>query len=101
MLLVPYRREAFLRELVLFGDWYNDARPHTTLNGRTPNEVYHAVRPANRSPRFEPRPRWPRGSPCARPQTLVKGQSGVRLELCVTYHKGRKHLPIVAITRAT
>ena len=100
LLVVPYRRESFLRELVLFGDWYNNARPHTTLGGRTPNEVYHAVRPANRSPRFEPRPGWPRGSPCATPRTLIKGQPGVRLELQATFHKGRKHLPIVTLQRA-
>ncbi len=73
---------------------------HTTLGGLTPDEVYHAKRAANRSPRFEPRPSWPRGSPSARPQTLIKGQPGVRLEVQVTYHKGRKHLPIVTLAAA-
>ena len=27
LLLVPYRRESFLRELALFREWYNEARP--------------------------------------------------------------------------
>jgi hypothetical protein len=72
LLLAPYRGEALLRELVLFGDWYNETRPHMTLRGRTPNDVYHAMRRANRSPRFETRARWPRASRCARPRTLVK-----------------------------
>jgi hypothetical protein len=30
----------------------------------------------------------------------VKGHLGVRLELYVTYHKRRKHLPIIVIGRA-
>jgi len=98
--LVPKRRKNFLRELNLFKEWYNESRPHMTLGGRTPDEVYHKKRPANRSPRFEPRSRWPRGSPCARPQTLVKGQPGVRIELQVKFYKGRKHLPLVSLSRA-
>jgi hypothetical protein len=51
------------------------------LRGRTPDEVYHDVRPANREPRFEPRPHWPRRSSCAAPVMLVKGRPGVRLEM--------------------
>jgi len=80
--------------------WYNQHRPHTTLGARTPNEVYFGRYAANRKPRFEPRPRWPRGSPCARPQVLVKGQPGAHLELEVRFHAGRKHLPIVSLRRA-
>ena len=64
-LLVPYSRDEVMRELQWYGQWHNGSRPHTKLGGRTPDEVYHAKRPANRSPRFEPRPGWPRGSPCA------------------------------------
>jgi transposase InsO family protein len=95
-ILVPYRRETFLRELALFSSWYNEFRPHMTLKARTPDEVYHAKPPANRRPRFEPRPGWPRGSPCARPQTLIKGQPGARLELQVEFLKGRRHLPVIS-----
>jgi hypothetical protein len=98
--LVPYRRENLLRELNSFGEWYAQFRPHMALQGRTPDEVYHAKRAANRSPRLEPRARWPRGSPSARPQTLVKGQPGVRLELKVMFHKAKRHLPIIALVRA-
>ncbi|MCH8044617.1 MAG: DDE-type integrase/transposase/recombinase [Planctomycetes bacterium] len=39
--LVSLRRETFRDELVLFIDWYNEYRPHTTLGGKTPEEVYH------------------------------------------------------------
>jgi len=97
---VPSRRQNLREELARFIEWYNEWRPHEWLRGATPNEVYYKRRPANRLPRFEPRARWPRPSPCAAPRTLVKGQPGVRLVLRVSYHAGRKHLPIVTLRRA-
>jgi len=30
----------------------------------------------------------------------VKGQPGVRIELVVEYHAGKKHLPVVKLRRA-
>ena len=99
-ILVPLRREDFRRELLSFADWYNEHRPHRWLGGKTPNEVYFKRRAACHTPRWEPRARWPRGSPCARPVTLIKGQPGVVLALEVRYHAGRKHLPIVYVKRA-
>ena len=98
--LVPYRREAFLRELTNVTEWYNTFRPHTWLGGRTPDEVYYGEFPANRKPRLEPRTRWPRGSPCAKPWALVRGGPGAELTLEVSFHAGRKHLPVVALKRA-
>jgi putative transposase len=100
LLLIPYRREAFHHELDLAIGWYNAHRPHMTLGGRTPNEVYYDVFPANRKPRLEPRPRWPRGSRCARPWALVRGSPGARLDLKVAYHHSRRHLPIVTLSGA-
>jgi hypothetical protein len=97
---VSLRASLFRQELSWFVVWYNQHRPHTTLGGRTPDEVFFHQRPANHSPRFEPRSRWPRGAPCARPQALVKGQPGVRIELAVSYQHGRPHLPVVTIRRA-
>ena len=96
---VPYRREAFLKELTATVEWYNQARPHTWLGGRTPNEVYSAVFPANRRPRFEVRSRWPRGSPCAKPWALVRGSPGAKLTLDVSFHRSRRHLPIITLKR--
>jgi len=98
--LVPLRRQAFRQELSSFIDWYNEYRPHTTLGGRTPDEVYHARYPGHRKPRFEPRSKWPRGSPCAMPWALVKGKAGLKLDLQVDFHAGAKHLPIVTLSRA-
>ncbi|MDA2934965.1 integrase core domain-containing protein [Acidobacteria bacterium AH-259-D05] len=99
-ILVPQRRKEFRRELLSFLDWYNEHRPHMTLGGSTPNEVYFGQRPANRRPRVEPRKRWPRASLCANPRTLVAGQPGDRFSLEVSYHGGRRHLPIVSLRRA-
>ena len=99
LVLVPYRRDTFQRELIELASWYNDSRPHSWIGGKTPNEVYFGMFPANRRPRFEPRPRWPRGSPCARPWALVKGKPGAKLTLEVRFHQGCKHLPIVSLRR--
>ncbi len=98
--LVSFRRERFHRELALVLGWYNVHRPHMSLGGRTPDEVYFRRRPANRSPRFEPRSGWPRGSPCAKPWALVKGNHGATVQLHVSSHGGRKHLPLVRLNRA-
>jgi hypothetical protein len=100
LLLVPYRRDAFQRELDAIAEWYNQSRPHTWLGGRTPNEAYFGTFPANRRPRFESRSRWPRGSPCAKPWALVRGSPGTKLTLEVSFHADHKHLPIVRLKRA-
>ncbi len=99
-ILVPHRRERFRRELTCLVAWYNDRRPHMTLDGKTPNEVYFGLRPANRRPRIEPRKRWPRNAPCAEPSTLVAGQPGDRFTIEIDFHHGRRHLPIVSLKRA-
>jgi putative transposase len=98
--LVPFRRERFHREVALVLGWYNAHRPHMSLGGRTPDETFFRRRPANRSPRFEPRSGWPRGSPCAKPWALVKGRSGGNVELDVSFQGPHKHLLIVRLNRA-
>jgi transposase InsO family protein len=99
-LLVSFRAKTFRQELLWFSVWYNQHRSHTTLGCRTPDEVYFPQRPANQTPRFEPRALWLRPAPCALPQVLVKGQPGVRIELEVSYQHSRKHLPVATIRRA-
>ena len=98
--LIPLRRESFCNELTMIIQWYNEHRPHDSLGGKTPNEVYDDCFPANRKPRIEPRAGWPRGSPCAMPQTLVAGKPGQRFEMAVDFHKKRRHLPILTLKRA-
>lgn len=98
-LLVPYDRAALRREMSLYLSWYNEHRPHSLLGACTPNEVYYGQSPACDAPRFEPRRRWPRRSPCAAPQARVRGRRAARLNLRVSYVSGRKHLPIVQLDR--
>src|SRR5438034_629466 len=83
--------EAMRQERLSLVEWYNQFRPHMTLKGATPNEVYFGRFPANRRPRLEPRPHWPRGSPCAVPQVLVAGQPGDKFVLERRHHDGRAH----------
>lgn len=78
--------------------WYHAHRPHQGLEGRTPNEVVQAQRPANKRPRHEPRPRWPRGARCANPQAPPRRAPPGRLALVVD--RDEIGLPIVRLERA-
>ncbi len=100
LILVPYRLTAMERELTLYFSWFNGHRPHSRLGAATPDEVYHHRRPSAKTPRFEPRPRWPRRSPCASPPTLIRGRPRVALHLALRFHAGRWHLPIIRLERA-
>jgi len=62
---VPFRRHDVRLHIALYVSWFLESRPHQGLGGRTPNEIYRGGTPANTKLRIEPRPRWPRGSPCA------------------------------------
>jgi putative transposase len=99
LLLLPLRLSELERQIREYVTWYNENRPHTFLRGATPDEVYFRKMPAHRKPRFEPRARWPRPSRCARPQALVRGQPGARLELLLERRGGRRHLPVVSLRR--
>jgi hypothetical protein len=89
----------YTRSWAANSSWYNEFFPHMSLGGKTPEEVYNRMPPVNRSPRFEMRTAWPRASPCAAPQTLVKEKPGVRLEPNISFLEGRKHLPHVKLRR--
>jgi hypothetical protein len=100
LLIVPTRRTDMRWEIGLLISWYNHHRPHMTLGGKTPDEVYCRLFPANRRPRLEPRARWPRGSPCAKPQVLVAGSRGARFAVEVERLDPEMHLPVVRLRRA-
>ncbi len=97
--IVPLAQTAFGRELDHYVTWFNAERPHSRFGARTPDELYFGTFPACRRPRFEPRARWPRRSPCAAPHALVRGRPGIAIELSVEYRGGRKHLPVVSLRR--
>ena len=44
-----------------------------------------------------PRPRWPRGSPCAGPEARVTRRKVSRLTLSVKFVDGRRQLPVVEV----
>ena len=96
-IIVPCRRDSFRQELSLFIAWYNGDRPHTWLDGKTPDEVYFGKPAACHAPRFEPRKRSPRTSSCAQPKVGIRGRRGARLDVHVGFRAGRKHLPIVEL----
>lgn len=81
IILVPFFMDAFLQELTFYASWYNRSRPHSSLNGKTPYEIYYDSFPANESPRYEPRARWPRSTPCAAPHTPIADQGGAHIRL--------------------
>jgi transposase InsO family protein len=98
-ILVPLNGATIRRETCCYLTWYNEHRPHTFLSGRTPQEVYRALPPANEAPRIEPRRRWPARSPCASPQAPVDGSPGARFEPRVSFLGGRRHLPIIELKK--
>jgi hypothetical protein len=88
LVLVPIAHGTLRRELEAYVRWYNTVRPHTTLAGKTPHEVFEGRSESRR--RLETRPRWPnRGAvPCG------------KLDLAVGHVAGRKHLPVIGLRRA-
>jgi hypothetical protein len=100
LIVVPEDQSRFEHEVACILDWYNDARPHMTLNGKTPNEVYFARSPANEQTRIEPRKDWPRGSPCSKPQVDIDGAPGDPMIFEIDCLEGRRHLPIIHVRHA-
>jgi putative transposase len=99
--LVPYGIAEMREELRVFCLWYNGLRPHSSLGGATPDEVYFGVEAARDGPRFEPRRRFPLGTqPLAQAPKAVRGKRGMKLELVTSHFEGRKHLPVVELRRA-
>ncbi len=97
---VPMRKREFEREIRLYLEWYAEHRPHMSLGGGTPNEVYYGQSSANEAPRVETRRKYPRDAWIASPQAPVKGRRGRRVNIEVSAFKGKQHLPIVALKSA-
>jgi len=99
-IVIPFRQDRMRQEVHCYLDWYNEFRPHMSLRGKTPNEVYFNRIPANERPRFEPRTKFPRDSLCAAPYTAIRGRRGQILELVLRYFADRKCLPLVELKKS-
>ena len=98
--IVSLRHTAFCASLARLEDWYNEVRPHSSLRGATPDEVFHGRRPANRRRRFEPRARYPAKGAWAAPWAPARAKIGARLELVATPFRAR-HLAQIESDGAT
>ena len=97
LLIVPRRFAAMQRELTSYMFWYNQHRPSSALEGRTPAEVRDGGLAASERPRWETRVRYPLAR--GRTARLVRRVKG-RLELVVDRVDGRDHLPVVSLREA-
>jgi len=97
-IVVPLRIGEFRLELANYFRWYNDARPHQSLGGRTPNEVCRGISSARDGPKLETRPGMmkPRRRRKRRQEVVATSD----LALVVNYVEHGRHLPIVSLKRA-
>ncbi len=91
-LIIPLRLEAMRKELSVYTCWFNEHRPHRALDGCTPQEIYEDIVPLSQAPHYDLRPT------CTADQD--DAVSRLRLTLSVTYHEGRRHLPIITLNPA-
>ena len=97
-IMVPTDKAEFETELSSWRTCYNIHRPHMRHEGRTPEEIFgHDA--ASWKPRIEPRPDADQNMPCARPRVAIDGQPGTNVLIAISYHEGRRHLPIIQVTR--
>lgn len=92
-IVVPFARRRLVRGLVAYVRWYNHHRPHQTLGGRTPSERLEGRDAELRTPRFEPRRRFP-----------VDDDDEVErcdeMNLVVRHVGGQRHLPLFDLRKA-
>ena len=59
--------------------------------------MYHGLPAANEMDRSEVRQHWPPDASCAAPAAAIDGEPGQKVVLVVSYHEGRKHLPVITL----
>jgi len=97
-MIVPLRIDEFRLELASHFHWYNDARPHQSLSGRTPNEVYLGIPGAREGPKFQTRSGIMKST--GRRKRCYEVVATSDLALVVGYLEHRRHLPVVSLKRA-
>ena len=78
---MPLNVNEVREELSLYVVWYNEFRPHQSLNGRTPQERYNQE--SLKLPRHD-----------------VPNSQLPEMKLHVSHLEGRKHLPVIELKRA-
>ena len=99
-LLIPLRMDAMRQEIACYTHWYNEHRPHQSLNGATPLEMYERTTAANQKPRYEPRRQWPPDAPCAAPYAPPKPNQDSPLTLVIRFADRHRKLPIIELRQA-
>ena len=94
-ILVQLSRTSFQDELLRYVVWHNEYRPHQSLAGCTPNEIYDGTRSARDISRVETR--------TDKNHAVVERlqvEHETKSRLVVSQLDGRPHLPIVKLERA-
>lgn len=89
-ILIPMRMSEMRHELVLYRRWYNRHRPHQSLRGIPPEQLYldsFGCDQARNANLFEDNATWHR-------------KNLRRVNLNISYLAGRRHLPIVQLRNA-
>ena len=81
-ILIPLNMDGFRRELGWYMAWYNEHRPHQSLDGRTPQDLYSNARAQ------------------APPAGAVPNSKLPKVELQVEHFNGSRQLPIIRLTKA-
>ena len=91
---VPSTESRMLEAMAAYQRWYNEHRPHASLDGRTPREMLDGALPPHARPRIEPRAQYPiaGGAPARR----ARGP----LVLVVDHVGGFRELPVVGLREA-
>ena len=71
----------FRKDVACYIDWYNESRPHQSLDGKTPQDVYS-------------------GSSVSPPDYPTRGTDAIKLDVVVSYHDGQRHLPVIELRKA-
>jgi len=98
-MLVPLSLATMRAALSRYFLWYDTCRPHQSLGGATPAEVWEKIVPANEGGRLEPRARYPDSAPCAAPRVPVARRCS-SLTVKVEFLEGDPNLPVVEIRDA-
>ena len=71
----------FRGQVLAYVDWYNRHRPHQSLDGKTPEDIYS-------------------GAALSPPTLQVRNSDTTSIEVLVSHHRNQPHLPLVELRKA-